>query len=189
MAFFLPKSPTDRRLTSKTQIRKFGTGVAKALFLGGGPFLLNDSTNLVHEALRRLGYMDNDMNTNLQEAMLVFVNAANHKYKLRKQLDSLPTETDTAAEVEDKLRHAFLSHLTDGQWRLPRSDVEIRKRLCKEGFLLDTEATCRDVFRAMTKYARRHQLPEMKTYNGYVFRLLSHMDSSPTKTGAIEIMQ
>ncbi|CAE7587377.1 unnamed protein product [Symbiodinium sp. CCMP2456] len=189
MAFFLRKSATDRRLTSKTQIRKFGTGVAKALFMGGGPFLLNDSTNLVYEALRRLGYMDNDMNTNLREAMLVFVNVPSHKHKLRKQLDSLPTETDTAAEVEDKLRHAFLSHLTDGQWRLPRRDVEIRKRLRKEGFLADTKAARRDVFGGMVKYARRHQLPEMKTYNGYVFRLLYHMDSSPNKTGAIEIMQ
>ncbi|CAE7538587.1 unnamed protein product [Symbiodinium sp. CCMP2592] len=187
MAFFLPK--TSRRKLTKKQMGEFGTGISKEIFSGGGPFLLNDSTDLVCQALRRLGYMDNDMNADLQEAMLVFVNAPTNKYNLRKPLDVLPSPTDTAAEVEDKLRYAFLSHRTNGQWRVAPKDVQIRAHLCKLGFLADVNSARRDVFRAMAKYARRHQLPEMKTYNGYVFRLMDYMDSSPTKTGAIEIRQ
>ncbi|CAE7203122.1 unnamed protein product [Symbiodinium sp. CCMP2456] len=188
LAFFLPKSSAGKKLT-KVQIDKFGTGLSRSFFKGGGPFMLKDSPNLVCQALRRLGYMDDDMNTDLREAMFVFVNAPKSKYNLRKPLDALPSATDTAAEVEDKLRHAFLSNRTDGQWRIAPKDVQTRQQLCKEGFLADVEAARGEVFRAMAKYARRHQLPEMKTYNGYVFRLLYHLDSNPNKTGAIEIMQ
>ena len=188
LAFFLPKSSAGKKLT-KPQIGKFGTGLSRSFFKGGGPFMLKDCSNLVCEALRRLGYMDDDMNADLQEAMFVFVNAPTNKYTLRKPLDALPSRTDTAAEVEDKLRHAFLSHRTDGQWRIAPKDVQTRRQLCKQGFLADVKASRGEVFRAMAKYARRHQLPEMKTYNGYLFRLLYHLDSNPDKTGAIEIMQ
>eukprot|EP00439_Symbiodinium_sp_Y106_P032850 s2276_g3.t3 len=167
LAFFLPKSPHGAKL-NKTQTDKFGTGISKALFDAGGPFLLNDSVNLVGQALRRLGYVDDDLNTDLQEAMFVFVNASKNKYNLRKPLDALPSPTDTAAELEDKLRYAFLSHLTDGQWLPAPKDGYIRQHLCKQGFLANVKAARREVFRAMARYARQHQLPEMKTYNGYV---------------------
>ncbi|CAE7486073.1 unnamed protein product [Symbiodinium sp. CCMP2456] len=187
MAFFLPK--TARMKLTKKQMGTFGTGISKEVFLGGGPFMLNDSSNLVRQALRRLGYLDDDMNADLQEAMLVFVNAPKNKCNLRKRLDAIPSATDTAAEVENKLRYAFLSHLTDGQWHVAPKDVQIRACLCKLGFLADMNSARGDVFRAMAKYARRHQLPEMKTYNGYLFRLNYYMDSSPKKTGAIELRQ
>ncbi|CAE7837134.1 unnamed protein product [Symbiodinium sp. CCMP2592] len=188
LAFFLPKTTAGRKLKGK-QLGKFGTNIARSFFKGGGPFVLQDSGNLVSQALRRLGYMDDDMNTDLQEAMLVFVNAAVHKTTLRKRLDLLPSKADTAAEVEDKLHYAFLSHASTGHWRVAPKDGEMRRHLCKQGFLADMKAARRDVFRAMAKYARRHQIPEMKTYNGYLFRLLYYVDSNPDKTGAIEIMQ
>ncbi|CAE7346857.1 unnamed protein product [Symbiodinium sp. CCMP2592] len=187
LAFFLPKSTHGARL-NKTQTVKFGTGISKALFMGGGPFLLKDSANLVGEALRRLGYMDDDLNTDLQEAMLMFVNASKNKYNLRKPLDALPSPTDTAAELEDKLRYAFLSHSTDGQWLPAPKDGYIRQHLCKQGFLADVKAARREVFRAMAKYARQHQLPEMKTYNGYVFQLRRRRESSSTTTATIQTM-
>ena len=188
MAFFLPKCAAGRKL-KKTQLRKFGSNLARSFYKGGGPFLLKDSPNLVCQALRRLGFLDDDLNADLQEAMLVFVNGPTNKYSLRKPLDALPSPTDTAAEVEDKLRYAFLSHRTDGQWRVASKDVQIRERLYKQGVLAEVGAARTEVFRAMAEYARLHQLPEMKTYNGYAFRLLYSMDSNPNKTGAIEIMQ
>ena len=187
LAFFLPKSPHGAKL-NKTQTDKFGTGISKALFDAGGPFLLNDSVNLVGQALRRLGYVDDDLNTDLQEAMFVFVNASKNKYNLRKPLDALPSPTDTAAELEDKLRYAFLSHLTDGQWLPAPKDGYIRQHLCKQGFLANVKAARREVFRAMARYARQHQLPEMKTYNGYVFRLRRRLEPSSTTTATIQIM-
>ena len=188
LAFFLPKSAHGSKL-NKTQTDKFGTGISKAIFKGGGPFLLKDSGNLVGQALRRLGHIDDHLNADLWEAMLVFVNASKNKYNLRKPLDSLPSATDTAAELEDKLRYAFLSHSTDGQWLLAPKDVQIRVHLHKQGLLPQVRAARREGFRAMAEYASLHQLPEMRTYNGYVFRLLYHLQSSPTKTGAIEIAQ
>ncbi|CAE7538600.1 unnamed protein product [Symbiodinium sp. CCMP2592] len=187
MAFFLPKSAAQK--PTKTQLSKFGNRASRQVFKGGGPFLLNDSTTLVSQALRKLGYVDDTMNADVREAMLVFVNAPKNKSNLRKNLDALPAATDTAAEVEEKLRHAFLSHLTDGQWEVARKDDAVRKHLYKQGLLDSVKAAREDVFVAMAEYARQHQLPEMKTYNGYVFRVVYSLDSNPTKTGAIEILQ
>ncbi|CAE7381088.1 unnamed protein product [Symbiodinium natans] len=172
---------------TKSQLNKFGSGLARRLFLGGGPCMLQDSKNLVRRALNRLGYMDGDMNADLSEAMLVFVNIPDNQYALRKQLDALPSQEDTTAEVESKLRHAFLSHLTHGQWRIAPKDAQVRQVLYKLGFLPTTKASTTDVFDAMARYARQHHLPEMKTYNGRVFRILYSLDSSPTKTGTLEL--
>ena len=149
--------------------------------------MLKDSSDMVLQALRNLGYMDEDMNSDMQEAMLVFINMPDNQYKLRKQLDALPTLEDTAAEVKEKLRYAFLSHLTDGRWRTAPKDTYVRDHLCKQGFLSSSKATSTDVFLAMAEYSVKHHLPEMKTYNGYVFRIRDSLEQNNTKTGTVEV--
>ena len=185
MAFLLPKTSPGR--PGKNLLRKFGSSLARQFFYGGGPFMLQDSKNLVTRALTRLGYLDKDMNADLLEAMLVFVNAPANQFALRKQTDALPTLQDTAAEVEEKLRHAFLSHLTDGQWRIAPKDVQVRQLLHKCGLLSTAKAARTEVFRAMRRYAKQHHLPEMRTYNGLLLRILYSLSTSPCKTGTVEI--
>ena len=185
MAFVLPMTSVGK--PTKTQLSQFGSALARRVFMGGGPCMFRNSTNLVAQVLKRLGYLDEGMNADLFEALLVFVNCADHRFALRKQVDAVPTLTDTAAEVAEKLRHAFLSHLTSGQWRVAPKNANVRSLLHRQGFLSTVKAAPRDVFHAMARYARRHHLHDMKTYNGRVFRILDSLDSSPTKTGVIEI--
>ncbi|CAE7590480.1 APY1 [Symbiodinium sp. CCMP2592] len=185
MAFFLPTSAHGK--PSGGQLAKFGTAVARTVFRGGGPFMLQDSSSLVRRALEKLGYIDGDLNSDMLEAMLVFVNAPGNHHRLRKRLKSLPSFDDAAADVEEKLRHAFLSHLTDGMWRISPRDDSVRARLCKRGFLATAAAPKQDVFRAMVDYAKKNHLPEMKTYNGYIFRILRAQENNPEETGTIEL--
>ena len=185
MAFFLPTSAHGK--PSGGQLAKFGTAVARTVFRGGGPFMLQESPSMVRQALEKLGYIDGDLNSDMLEAMLVFVNAPGNHHRLRKRLKSLPSFGDAAADVEEKLRHAFLSHLTDGMWRISPRDDSIRARLCKRGFLATVAAPKQDVFRAMAAYSKQHHLPEMKTYNGYLFRILRAQEAHPEETGTIEL--
>ena len=185
LAFFLPTSAHGK--PSGGQLAKFGTAVARTVFRGGGPFMLRDSSSLVRRALEKLGYIDGDLNSDMLEAMLVFVNAPGNHHRLRKRLKSLPSFDDAAADVEEKLRHAFLSHLTDGMWRISPRDDSVRARLCKRGFLATAAAPKQDVFRAMADYAKKNHLPEMKTYNGYIFRILRAQENNPEETGTIEL--
>ena len=88
LAFFLPTSAHGK--PSGGQLAKFGTAVARTVFRGGGPFMLRDSSSLVRRALEKLGYIDGDLNSDMLEAMLVFVNAPGNHHRLRKRLKSLP---------------------------------------------------------------------------------------------------
>ena len=105
------------RLTKK-QLSTYGSGLARQVFRGGGPFMLKDSKGIVHVALRKLGYLDDELSADLAEAMLAFVNAPENHYALRKKLDLLPVIDDTAMDTEEKLRQAFMSHLSAGRWRI-----------------------------------------------------------------------
>ena len=184
MALIVPKPATSRSSRSKLEV--YGSLEARRIFMGGGPFMLADSEEMVSEALSRLGYLDNDMNSNLAEALLVFVNATDNKSVLRKRLDALPTPEDVVADVVHKLRCAFLSHHTPGHWRLAPRDTAVRASLCRQGYLRMEKASAAEVFDAMAKFAYEHGLPRMSTYNGYVFRILYLMDTNPNKTGAVE---
>ena len=185
MTFLLPKSSTGG--FSSKQTRRFGTRLARQILQGGGPIMLQDSTTMVAKALKQLGYLDADMNTDMFEAMLLFVNAHENQYALRKQLRLLPSPEDTATEVESKLRHATLLHCTDGQWRIAPRDTDVRKLFFKHGLLPDVHAARGAVFKAMIRYARQHQVSEMRTYNEYVFHILSARNRINTKTGIIEL--
>ena len=172
---------------SKKDVQKYGSGLAKQVFQGGGPFMLPDSEDIVRQALTKLAYLDGNMNADLAEAMLVFANAPHNQYQLRKNLNLLPAAEDSVQDVQEKLRQAFQSHLSSGRWRFAPKDTVVRHLLFKDGLLSSKRAKAGDVFLAMAKHAKLHGLPKMKTYNGYVFRILRALDSSPTSTGTVEL--
>ncbi|CAE7715060.1 unnamed protein product [Symbiodinium sp. CCMP2592] len=177
----------SRRRLSQKQQNIYGTSLGWQLYRGGGPVMLKDSKNLVRRAFTKLGYLDACLNTDMEEAALLFVNAHDNTYKLRKVLDLLPSEGDTVAEVIDKLRCAFRSNLTDARWRVAPRDSSIRRLLYKQGFLSNVNVAAEDVLAAMSEYSRQHGLPTMRSYNGYVFRILQYLDSAPSTTSLIEI--
>ena len=185
LAYFLPISSTSRRTQKK--MNEYGGTTARQIFKGGGPFVINDSPDMVEQALSMMGYLDYKLNADVAEAMLTFVNVPDNKLNLRKRCDALPLPGDSASSVLAKLRRAFLSHATDGQWRVAPKDTEVRKELVKQGFLIDPALPRSSVLVAMRKFARRYNLPEMRSYNGYLLRVLHHMyNSDPNRTGTVE---
>ena len=76
-AFVIPKTSPG---SNNTSVKLYGSVLARRIFRGGGPFLLPDSPALTRSVLRRLGYLDDDLNTDVREAMLVFVNMSDNKY-------------------------------------------------------------------------------------------------------------
>ena len=184
LALLLPVSSPSK--LSKDQRGIYGSGLSRQLFQGGGPFMLKDSPDVVYQALEKLGYLDAKMNAELSEAMLVFVNAPQNHYRLRKQLKMMPHARDTAENVQAKLRSALMSHLSDAKWRMRPSDTAVRQILVKKRLLSRTDAPRREVFNAMAKYAETRHLPRMKTYNGRVFRILRALDATPNQTGVVE---
>ena len=109
LAFVLPVAGVGKAAN-------FGSGLARRIFYGGGPFMLSDSANLTCAALTKLGYLDEDLNTDLTEAILCFINATDNKTKLRK-LDLLPADHAEARQIDAQLRQAFLCFCRTGQTR------------------------------------------------------------------------
>ena len=182
LAFFLPVSSAG-----KGSAAKFGTRLARRIFRGGGPFILNDSADLTSKALTKLGYLDDKMNADLAEAMFCFVNCTDNKQHLRK-LNLLPAAQATTGEVDRILHQAFLSNNTDAQWRIgPGSLKAVQQLLVASDMLPKGAVSQEDVFAAMEVYSRRHYLPEMQTFNGRAWRIMRFNDTNPTKRGVIEI--
>ena len=79
--------------------------------------MLEDSPSLVVRALRQLGFLDDDFNSDVSEAMFLFINSAENKKPLRKS-GMLPCPGDSPLDVDSKLRSAFLSHATPDTWQV-----------------------------------------------------------------------
>ena len=92
-AFFVPRSST-KTLTRK-QKEQYGSGQAREIFLGGGPFVLQDSESLVEQSLQRLGYLDADLNNDFSEALTVFLNTSLNKRLVAKNASSHCDEIDS----------------------------------------------------------------------------------------------
>ena len=185
LAYFLPVS--SRSTITKVHLQTYGSRRARAVFRGGGPFVLEDSADMVCQALKKLGFLDSKWNSDMSEALLAFFNVAENKQILRKQFDALPSNDDTASHVEDTLRHAFLSNDSSGQWRIAPKDSAEREILCKEGFLDTKDASKGKVLKALKKYASKHQLPTMRNYNSYVYQTLgADRAAQPTDIGTVQ---
>eukprot|EP00913_Durusdinium_trenchii_P014740 g13827.t2 len=64
-------------------IAKYGTADCRSISLGGGPFLLADSPQLCEEILRRLGYLDDELNSELDEAVALFCDGTANRRTLQ----------------------------------------------------------------------------------------------------------
>ncbi|CAE7360338.1 unnamed protein product, partial [Symbiodinium sp. CCMP2456] len=187
LAFVLPCAA--RRGGSKASaLRIYGSLRDRQIYQGGGPFMLRSSEELVPRVLQRLGYLDQDLNGSLAEAILVFVNTNYNKGTLRK-MDLLPKVSDSADLAAKKLHEAFTSTASPGIWQVVPSDRFLRQLLQKRGFMDNLDADPEELLKAMERYAEDAQLPRMESYNGYAFRIkqsLQELSSDPSRTGVIE---
>eukprot|EP00913_Durusdinium_trenchii_P022621 g21244.t1 len=212
LAFFLPYSSVKGRL-SEEAAKTYSHVEAKAIFLGDGPFMLVDSPELTSEALRKLGYMDDEFNQDLREAMFCFVNSNDNKNHLRK-MSLLPVPGDSLQDVERKLHRAFVSHGSQGRWQrknggdarngatrplrhilqkaqiLEAWEVERnpRRRASNFELLIESEDRRRsyskaEIFEAMKVYAQQNALPAAKTFNALAFRVMRQHLKDPQNWG------
>lgn len=189
LAYFLPISSRGGKL-SKHQEKMYGFVRARGVFKGGGPFMLEDSSDLVVIALRRLGFLDEDFNTDVPEAMFLFINLAENKKPLRK-CGMLPCPGDNHLDVDRKLRCAFLSHATTEMWQIksPKMMKPVLQVLRKAKLLpshIDAEYSMEETFEAMKLYAKQQQLPVMRTLNALAWRIHRHNETSPTTRSVID---
>jgi len=168
LAFFLPVG--DRQAPSRVNAQ-LGGQLAGAIYRGGGPFIIEDSEDMVLEVLRRMGYLDEEFSNDLSEALLTFVSLPENSYWLRKNCKAMPDPTDTAEDVVVKLRRAFLSHDTSGQWRRA---PDMRPELLRAGFLRKQNDDQSTVMDAMRRYIERYGLQERQSYIGHAYTVLQH---------------
>ena len=188
LAFLLPVSSAGRR--SEKCFETYGHRLARQVFRGGGPFILQDTPELSAQVLRRLGYLDDDLNDDLTEALFCFVNASYNKTKLRK-VGLLPLPGASSPNICNLLRAAFLSHECPGQWQSIRKDETsmgpILQILRKAKVLGKGKYDKSEVFPAMILYQHQCGLPPMQTFNGLAFRILRSVEASPSKREVIEV--
>ena len=132
--------------------------------------------------------MDEAYNADLDEAVMVFLNATRNKRRLW-QLELLPAPNDSMHSVLLKLREAFLSNATYPTCQLCPSDRQMRQYLLRRGRLKHLEAPRHDVYVAMQNLCRHHGLtPNMKTYNGLLTYLqASILPDDPKRRDAIKV--
>ena len=191
LAYFLPITSRGDRLSKKKE-RIYGYVRARGVFRGGGPFMLEDSPSLVVRALRQLGFLYDDFNSDVSEAMFLFINSAENKKPLRKS-GMLPCPGDSPLDVDSKLRSAFLSHATPDTWQVksPTAVKPVVQILKKERILsADIDSECEysieEIFEAMKSYAKQQQLPVMQTFNGLVWSIVRQNNMSPTRRQVVD---
>ncbi|CAK8987442.1 Phosphopantothenate--cysteine ligase 1 [Durusdinium trenchii] len=191
LAYILPISNKGKK--RDTRVLKYGSSAACAVYQGGGPFILKKSADLATQVLKRLGYLDDDLNANLTEALRCFVNAAENKKVLRK-FGILPDTMYKGQCMIDHLNTAFCSHITPGTWQMMTSQealrLEVGTILEKAKILSKADRGCsrNKFFNAMKDFARNRHLPIMKTFNGQAFQIRrDSVKLSPCKRHTIEI--
>ena len=192
-AFLLPRSATSR--LTKTGTQRYGSRASRDIYTGGGPLMLKDSSDLTSEALQKLGFLDDQENADLTEAMFCFLNATRNKTALRLR-GMLPASGAPSIHVEKQLRQVFLSNAFSGHWQFcnksattlqPIITILRRAKILSpksSGF----EPTRREVFEGMKAYAESQELPPMVTFNALVLRILRHNAlRDPSRRGEIEV--
>ncbi|CAE7580241.1 unnamed protein product [Symbiodinium sp. CCMP2592] len=188
VAFFLPLGYANagKRGRQKAIRDKYGTGLGWSISHAGGPFILTPSSHMAMEALRRLGFLDSHLNSDVSEAMLVFANISTNKRLLRK-LEALPEHGERVEQLQHKFEQAFLSSRSSGQWQMPPSDSLLRATFARANRITDASASREEVFAAMQEYSKKTDLPRMKTYNGLAWQILRHMNrKDPSRRLAVE---
>ena len=189
VAHFLPITSRGRKL-SKKEKNIYGYVRARGIFKGGGPFILEDSSDLVVNALKRLGFLDDGLNPDVVEAMFLFINLTENKKLLRKG-GFLPLPEENYLDVDRKLGSAFLSHVIPAGWQIMREQamdpvLSILKRAKVLTGGLDSAYSNEELFQAMKLYAKQQQLPVMRNFNGLAWRILRHNDRSPKTRSLVD---
>ena len=191
-AFLLPRSATGR--LTKTGIQTYGSRAANAIYRGGGPLMLKDSSDLTSEALQKLGFLDDQENADLTEAMFCFLNATRNKTALRLR-GMLPVSGAPSIHVEKQLRQVFLSNAFNGHWQFCNKSATTLQpiiMILRQAKILSPESsgfepTRREVFEGMKAYAKSQKLPRMVTFNALVWRILRHNERNPCRRGDIQV--
>lgn len=165
---------------SKANVRECGTRTCARIFRGGGPFVTDDSRDLVHYILTRLGFLDNDFNTDVGEAVDMFKSMSMNRRKLGEMGFSIPAHLSEDSKVAI-LHTAFVSPRSHGSWQIAPQDGGIRHKFILEHLV--PEGVGRDqMFAALRTYVEREGLPLRKTYNGLVFEVSRYINAAdPTR--------
>ena len=188
LAFILPLSGGSRSThkISSADRQLYDHVRAKRIYHGGGPFILRQSRCLTRTVLRRLGYLDDAMNSDFNEALLIFLNSSDNKRNLRKTT-MMPNVEDSPREIQSKINQALVSGQSDGMWSLAPSDTDVRNKLVAERLLVNSQQPREEILAAMQEFTRRHGLRAMKSYNGYVWQLKQlHSASDPRRRDEVK---
>ncbi|CAK0870095.1 unnamed protein product [Prorocentrum cordatum] len=162
--------PVARRNKTASTISRYGNSSCAAKAKGGGPFIVNDSPYLAEEVLRRMGYMDDTRNADLDEAVDAFLGTTRNRRELRKigiQIELSDTTQDKLA----KIRHVCLSSSCTGELSVPPSDDAVRQFLAARGFI-DSATSSDDIQGAMDAFVRKSGVSPKRSYNGLVGQCL-----------------
>lgn len=81
-------------------------------------------------------------------------------------------DADCPPDVGD-IKTAILSETEGGEWQLPPRDGAVIRHLVAKRILSSTEVSKEEVYEALVSYCMDNGLPTMKTYNGYLWLILS----------------
>lgn len=172
LVFVLPQSNPRG---SKKSPAAYGTAHAAAIVAGGGPFVLIESADMVERFLHKLGYMDGDLNSDLEEALFVFSQVTKNSTSLRKFGISSLCES-TPRQVLANVRRALQSNDNGGCWQIPPTDTNVRRYFVKAGRLQCADAPRQDVHNALKAFSKEFNMPSRKTYHAYVWQVLEHLN-------------
>lgn len=154
------------KLSAKGKSR-YGSRTCGELATAGEPFILKDSDTLPDEVLRKLGYLDDDLNSDFVEACDVFCNNKKNRRNL-KDLGIAVTSFSCEHMRRALLRGIFLSSRVFPVWQRAPRDQNVREFLHAQGFVHTAKASRAKIFAALQAYAATHGLVLHKTYNRLV---------------------
>lgn len=170
--------PASKGLTSQKYKNKYGSLKAAQMLHAGGPFLCNDSAELPEFVLRRLGYMDDYWNHDLEEAIEVFCNATLNRKSLEDMFVEIPNSW-SAHSKKALLHGALVSPRSHGNWQVAPKDTSIRQYLVAHNMISKESASQDEVYDVLSQYARRCGIAECKTYNKLVSLTLHSLNPTP----------
>jgi len=166
--------PVSSRPSNKGAVKRYGSSKAASIAAGGGPFMIENTVDMVEHFFYKMGYMDTTLNTSLEEAAWVFSNASLNKRNLRQFSDTVTGERSPSFGTE-VLKRAMLSTLAVGEWQLPPSDDVARKFLLSKKLIPNDRVPRADVFDALKFLLKKKGLPVRETYNANLAQFSAHI--------------
>lgn len=172
--FVLPVGATTTIKLSAIEEANYGTATCRSVALGGGPFFIEDSKDCFEVILRRLGFLDDSLNADVEEAEDVFWSKCKNKAVLR-QAGIRINQADPALERHLHARRALLSDSFGGQLQICPTWIDIRQLLRSKNLLKSAHATKEEFLDAAKWFSNNLGLPHKKTLNGTAQQLTEHL--------------